>query len=179
MAQNEKLRWFALRVLPQREDMAAKVLRRDGLIAEVKTEQKLRRRTKWDKERRYITFNAAPSYCFIAVPGFADPRAFVRPLHIFRSFVGLNGVPAELGEGAMRKFLEMEDGQLPGYFRYHKTGREFSIGETVIINTGPFRDQQLRVDDIQDGEACFFVPMLGQTYTVRVPVNDCIAAEAA
>jgi len=179
VGQSGELRWFALRVLPQREMMAAKVLRYDGLVAEVKTERRLRRLTKWDKERRYITFNAAPGYCFIAVPG-DDPRVFVRPLHIFRSFVGPeDGPPARLNHGSVMNFLQLEDGDLPGYYRHFKTGREFSIGDTVIIATGPFRDHQVRVEDVQDGEALFFMRMLGKDQEVRVSVNDCIKAEAA
>lgn len=184
-----ELHWYALRVLPQREDMAAKVLRRDGLIAEVKTERRLRRRTKWDKERRYLTFNEAPSYVFIAVPGREDPRCFVRPLHIFRSFVGKDGLPLRLpthtkvGKKQTRfgvtDFLQLQEGELPGYYRYHKTGREFKIGDTVIINTGPFRDHQVKVADIQDGEALFFLRLLGKNQEVRISVDDCIKAEAA
>jgi len=173
-----ELHWFALRTLPQREDMAAKVLRRDGLIAEIKTERRLRRRTKWDKERRYITFNAAPGYVFIAVPG-NDPRVFVRPFHIFRDFVGRNGVPAELSPRAVIAFLELYEGDLPGYFRHFKTGREFAIGDTVIVNTGPFREHQVKVVNVADGEAWFFVHLLGRTQEVRVSVNDCIPVEEA
>lgn len=178
MMDSGELNWFALRTLSGQEDMAAKVLRRDGLIAEVKTERRLRRRTKWDKERRYITFNAAPGYCFIGVPGY-DPRVYVRPLHIFRSFVGINGIPAALSAPAVRRFLDLDDGDLPGYFRHFRTGREFAIGDTVIVATGPFRDHQVKVVDVEAGEAVFFVHMLGVSKEVRISVNDCIKAEAA
>ena len=186
--------WHALRTLPQREFMGAKLLRYDGLIAEVKTERRLRRKTKWDKERKYITFNAAPGYIFVGTPAGNDPRNYVRPLHIFRSFVSKDGVPLRLPaltahtitrEGEVKSnpgvmdFLNLQEGELPGYYRYHKTGREFSIGDTVIINTGPFRDHQVRVDDIQNGEAIFFLRMLGRDQEVRINVNDCIKAEAA
>lgn len=176
----EGLRWFALRTTPQREEMAAKLLRYDGLVAKTKTERKLRRRTKWDKERRYLTFNAAPSYCFIAVPpGPEDPRVYVRPFHIFRSFVGLHGRPAQLNTPAMLDFLQLEEGELPGYYRHFKTGREFKIGQTVIVTTGPFRDRQVRVEDVQNGEALFFMHLFGKDQEVRVKVDDCVPLEEA
>jgi transcription antitermination factor NusG len=178
-AANDELRWFALRIIPQRELMAAKLLRHDGLVAEVKTEKRLRRRTKWDAERRYITYTAAPGYCFIAVPSAMDPRCYVRPFHIFRSFVGKDGIPAALDPKQMRAFLNLEDADLPGYYRHFKTGREFSIGDTVTIATGPFRDQQVRVEDVQDGEALFFMRLLGRDQEIRVSVNDVYKAEAA
>lgn len=171
--------WYAIRTTPQREFMAAKLLRYDGLIAEVKTEKRLRRRTKWDKERRFITFNAAPGYVFIAAPAGDDPRVYVRPFHIYRSFVGYNGMPMRLPESEIRKFFDLQVGELPGYYRYHRTGREFAIGDTIIVNTGPFRDHQVRVVNIQDGEAMFFMRMLGKDQEVRISVNDCIKAEAA
>lgn len=174
-----ELAWYALRTLPQREDMAAKLLRYDGLVAEVKTERKLRRRTKWDKERRYINYTAAPGYIWLAVPAHEDPRVYVRPFHIFRSFVGYNGRPLRLPEIEMARFLNFQPGEAPGYFRYHKTGREFKIGQTVIVNTGPFRDHQVRVENIHEGEAFFFVRMLGKDQEVRISVNDCIPMEEA
>lgn len=184
-----ELNWFALRVKPQREMMVAKLLRYDGLVAEVKTERRLRRKTKWDKERQYITFNAAPGYVFIATPAGRDPRIFVRPFHLFHSFVGKDGLPMQLpartvvgkkhtSHGIM-PFLELQEGELPGYFRHFRTGREFKIGDTVIIATGPFRDHQVKVVDVQAGEALFFMRMLGVDQEVRISVNDCIKAEAA
>lgn len=161
--------------------MAAKVLRHDGLIAEVKSERRLRARTKWDKERRYMNYVAAPSYCFVAVPNSGiDPRAYVRPFHIFKSFVGgTDGRPAQLDHQAMLAFLNFEEGELPGYFRHFKTGREFCIGDTVVVATGPFRDQQVRVIDVQDGEAFFVMRLLGRDQRMGVSVSDVYKAEAA
>lgn len=195
MGQVGDLNWFALRTLPQREEMGAKLLRHDGLVAVVKTEQRLRRRTKWDKERRYITFNAAPGYIWIATPAGRDPREFVRPFHIFRSFVGgPDGKPLMLPSTSRQikvqggdertsfgvlPFLQIEEGRLPGYYRHFKTGREFSIGDTVIVNTGPFRDHQVKVEGIEAGEAIFFLRLLGRDQEVRISVDDCIKAEAA
>lgn len=190
----EELDWFALRTLPQREDMAVKVLRRDGLVAVCKTERRLRRRTKWDKERRYITFNAAPGYIFVATPAGHDPRIYIRPLHIFRSFVGKDGLPLVLpsqsreakgrnGETYTRfgvlPFLELEQGELPGYYKHFKTGREFSIGQTVIVTTGPFRDHQVKVVNVENGEALFIMRLLGRDQEVRMSVDDVIPLEEA
>lgn len=176
---NGDLSWYALRVVAPLADTAVKVLRRDGLVAVLKTERRLRRRTKWDKERRYLTYNAAPGYVWIATPAGKDPRCYVRPLHIFQSFVGLHGQPLELPDCQMRTFLDIQDGELPGYMRYHRTGREFKIGDTVIINGGPFMDRQVRVEDIREGEILFFMRLLGKDQEVRVSVHDVVKAEAA
>lgn len=174
-----ELSWWAIRTMAKNADMAAKVLRRDGIVAVLKTERRLRRRNKWDKERRYLTYNAAPGYVWIATPAGHDPRCFVRPLHIFQSFVGLHGMPVELPGPQIRRFLDLEEGPLPGYLRYHRTGREFRLGDTVIVNTGPFRDHQVKVENIEDGEVVFFVRMLGKDQEVRLSVDDVIKAEAA
>jgi len=177
----QDLRWLALRVLPQREQMVAKILRHWGLNAEVKTERRLRRRTKWDKERKLITYVAAPGYVLVAT----DPREPVPwyqifRLHLVRSVVSIEGVPAVLNHNAVMRFLGYEDGALPSYFRFFRTGSpEFEIGDEIIVARGVFQDHKLRVQDVQDGEAVFLIRLLGATQEVRISVNDCVKAEAA
>lgn len=176
-----ELMWFALRVIPQREMMAAKILRYFGVDAAIKTEKRLRRTTKWDKERKPIEFCAAPGYVFIAIPrGKPTPWGAIFKLHLIRSVVSIEGVPAELNHEAVMKFLGFEDMSLPNYFRFFSTrGHQFEIGDEVVITTGVLSEQKLRVEDVREGEAIFIIRMLGATKEISVPVNDCFKAEAA
>lgn len=173
----QPLVWHALRTKPQREQMVADALMRFGVYAQVKTETRLRRRTKWDKERKLRTFVAAPGYCLIGTPdGISVPWYQIFRLHMVSSVVSLNGQPARLDHDAVLAFLGHEGGRLPGYFRHFRTGHEFKIGDEVIVARGVLMDHKLRVQDVQDGEAHFIMRLLGRDQLVKIPVDDCVKA---
>jgi len=160
--------------------MVANALQRFGIYAQVKTETRLRRRTKWDKERKLQTFVAAPGYCLIGTkPGQPVPWYTIFRLHMVNSVVSYNGLPAPLDHRAVLGFLGHEGGRLPGYFRHFRTGHEFKIGDDVLVGSGVFTDHTMRVQDVQDGEAVFLVKLLGRDHQLRVPVDHCIPARAA
>jgi transcription antitermination factor NusG len=178
-AQGE-LVWHALRVKPQREEMVADALMRFGIYAKVKTETRLRKWTKWDKERKLRTFVAAPGYCLIGTErGQPVPWYQIFRLHMVNSVVSFEGHPAQLDHVGVVDFLGYEGGRLPGYFRHFRTGHEFKIGQDVIVTHGVLTDHKLRVVDVHEGDAVFIIKLLGRTQEVRVPVDDCIPAEAA
>ena len=54
--------------------------------------------------------------------------------------------------------------------------KEFGVGESVFILNGPFRDFELCVQDIRNGEAYFLVPLLGKMQELRIPIDDCMAS---
>lgn len=180
--QRAELLWFALRVSPDQRlmEIAAKYLRMLGFVAELATEQRLRRRHKREKVRRLQTFASAPGYVFLGMrPDQKVTWKQLRDCHIIKSFVSRNGVPAQLDHNAVMRFLRMEETGLPEYYRWFKTGSEFAIGDTVLITKGPLADFEMRVEDVRDGEAIFRMLMLNREIEARVPVNDCIKTEAA
>jgi len=181
----EDLRWFALRVISQREQMVMKILRYDGLKAHVKLEQRLRRKTKKDPVRKPTPFCAAPSYVFIGLDfnridengERPSPWKLVRRLHLIRSVVSLNGAPAELDPKALSEFLGFDDYNLPDHFKFFRTGQqEFKIGDTVRLAHPSFEGFELPVQDIQAGEAIFHLTLLGRIQELRLPVEQCYKA---
>lgn len=179
MSAQTRLRWYCLRCPPQREVMTAKILRYHGLVAEVKTERRLRRKTKWEKERKFRSFVAAPGYVLIGFDA-AQPMPWhaIFRYHLVRSVVSVHGAPAELGHDAVVRFLGYDDsGQLPSYLKHFRTrGESFKVGEEVIVGSGVFSDHRMKVEDIQDGEAIFIVRLLGRANEVRVALDDCVKA---
>jgi len=174
-----ELSWYALRCTPQREDMTAKILRHWGFVAERKTEKRLRRLTKWDRERKLIEFCAAPGYVFAAYPESLDdpfPWYTVMSTHLVKSVVSLNGTPAKLNSLAVRRFLNFDDANWPHYYKHFKTGAEFAIGDRVIITKGPMAEFELRVDDVRAGEAIFRVLMFNRETEIAIPVDQCVRA---
>lgn len=179
MSAQTKLRWHCLRCPPQREVMTAKILRYYGLVAEVKTERRLRRKTKWEKERKFRTFVAASGYVLIGFDR-AQPMPWhtIFRTHLVRSVVSQHGAPAELDHDAVVRFLGYDDsGQLPSYLKHFRTrGETFKVGEEVIVGSGVFSDHRMKVEDIRDGEAIFLVRLLGRVNEVRVALDDCVKA---
>jgi transcription antitermination factor NusG len=175
-----ELVWHALRTKPQREEMVANALQRFGIYAQVKTETRLRRKTKWDKERKLQTFVAAPGYCLIGTkPDQPVPWYTIFRLHMVNSVVSYDGRPAQLNHRAVVAFLGHQGGRLPGYFRHFRTGHEFKIGDDILVTRGVLMDHRLKVQDVQEGEAVFMMRLLGRDQEIRIPVDDCIKAEAA
>jgi transcription antitermination factor NusG len=172
------LAWFALRCAPQRERMVQKILRYHGLKAFVKTEQRLRRKTKRDPVRKPIAFVAASSYVFIGLP--ADdpsPWKFVHRYHMIHSVVSLNGRPVQLDARALGDFLGFDDFDMPDYFKFFRTSEPaFGPGDMVRIDTPSFDGLELRVKDIQRGEALFDLVMLGRTTEIRVALDQVFKA---
>ena len=76
-------------------------------------------------------------------------------------------------------FLGHQGGRLPGYFRHFRTGHEFKIGDDILVTRGVLMDHKLKVQDVQEGEAVFMMRLLGRDQEIRIPVDDCIKAEAA
>ena len=171
------LDWYCLRVPPQKEVMAAKILRYDGLVAEIPTEPRLRRKTRHCKQRIEIRYPVASGYLLFGTPASEPPpwRRVFR-LHLIRSVVSVNGVPARLNLDGVARLLKHEWDQKPAYAKWLRTGKEFGVGESVFILNGPFRDFELCVQDIRNGEAYFLVPLLGKMQELRIPIDDCMAS---
>jgi len=178
------IKFYALRVLAQRERMVQNILRYDGLTAFIKTEQRLRRKTKKDPVRKPMPYCAAPSYVFVGLPVTPlpgtdgdNPWSLVRKLHLIRSVVSLNGRPVELNPEALGAFLGFDDYNLPEHFKFFRTGQqEFKIGDHVRIASPAFDGFELPVKDIQRGECIFDLVMMGQTTELRIPLEQCYKA---
>lgn len=185
MTQQEQtpLAWYAVRTLPQREDMVKKTLIWRGLKAFIKTETRARRKTKHDAKKEARRFCAAPGYVFVGLPPptpqdeTSNPWALVHNCHMIRSVVSLNGRPVRLHPGALADFLGFDDYDMPDAFMWFPTGQEaFAIGDQVRIDTASFEGFTLPVRDIQRGEAIFDLVLMGHTTELRIPLQQCYKA---
>lgn len=167
----EDLRWYALRVLPQREDMVKKHLIYRGLKAYTKLEKRF---GKWVKgkrtEKEYV---AAPGYVFVGAS--SNPWMEVHDCHLIRSVVSVNGRPALLDARKLATFLEFDDFSLPDYFRFFRAP-PFQVGDTVRIDHPSYEGFELPVKDIRNHEVIFDLVMLGRTMELNVPVENCYKA---
>jgi transcription antitermination factor NusG len=178
-----ELRWLAFRTSSQQSlmELTVRVLRNSGLIADIAMEKRLRKKTKWDKERKPRPYVTAPGYVFIATErGTPFPWHKLQSIHMIRGVIGTRGKPAELSDSAVRSFLRWEGERLPAYMRFMKTGQEFKPGDKVYIADGSldaFTDGcPIKVENIEDGSAVFILKLLGQDVEHRIDVRDCVKA---
>ena len=166
-----ELNWFALRTLPQREHIVRKFLIYRGYQAFTKLERRFGKWTKGKRiEKEYV---AAPGYVFLGTDG--SPWSVVHNCHLIRSVVSYNGRPARLHPEGLAEFLGFDDFDKPEYFRFFRDA-PFAVGDMVKIDTPSFEGFELRVKDIQRGEAVFDLVMMGRTTQLRVPVAECYKA---
>lgn len=171
MSTQGDLAWFALRTLPTREALVRKHLIYRGFKAFTKTE---RRFGKWiNGKRTDKEYIAAPGYVFLGING--NPWMEVHRCHLIRSVVSLCGKPVLLDPVALADFLGFDDFSTPDYMRYFHEA-PFAIGDTVKIDNRTFEGFELKVRDIQRGEAVFDLIMMGRQTELRVPVSECYKA---
>ena len=141
------LKWYALRVIAQREDMVKKHLIRRGHQA----------------------------YVFVGTT--YNPWMEVHNCHLIRTVVSYNQRPAQLHPKGLSDFLGFDDFNLPEYFRHFRDMQAaFQIGDMVTIESKSFAGFELRVKDIQRGEAIFDLVMMGREAELRLPVSECSKA---
>ena len=133
----EKLSWFALRVMPQRDWHVRKVLIHRGLEAFIKTERKFGPWVKGKRDEKDMT--AAPGYVFVGLRG-VNPWSLTRDCHMIKSVVSYQGRPAMLDAEALAAFLGFEDesDKTPEYFRFLRKSEAdalpaFNVGDMVRI----------------------------------------------
>ena len=170
------LAWFALRTLPMREDMVRKLLIYRGLKAFIKTERRARRKTRFDAKRRERDFVVASGYVFVGLNN-ENPWSLTHNCHLIRSVVSLNGRPVHLNHEALADFLGFDDYNLPDFALYFKSRDPgFAIGDMVKIDSRTFEGIELKVRDVQRGEAVFDLVMMGRLTELRIPVSECYKA---
>lgn len=175
------LSWYALRTLPQREQMVAKILRYGGVKAHVKTEKRLRRKTKRDKVRTEQEFVAASGYCFVGLDhNIPNPWTLVHNWHQIKSVVSYSAKPVLLNPVKLAAFLDFDDYSLPDYFKFFETKGEpdFVVGDTVRVCSGSLTGFKLPVEDIRAGEAIFRLVLFGKDAELAIPWTDCVKVAA-
>ena len=176
------LSWYALRTMPTREQMVAKILRYGGVKAHVKTEKRLRRKTKRDKVRTEQEFVAASGYCFVGLDDrVPNPWTLVHNWHQIKSVVSYGGRPVLLNPVKLAAFLDFDDYSLPDYFKFFETKGEpdFIVGDMVRVCSGSLEGFNLPVQEIRAGEAIFHLMLFGKQVEMAIPWIECVKAKAA
>jgi transcription antitermination factor NusG len=170
--QGGPLRWYILRVEPQKEFPAEQIIDKRGAISFVPVEEKFprlsrhsRKRDKAAEPKRYPIF---PGYVFAGFHGTIPMRELAR-LYVIKGVVGLEGRPYEVPGDIIEGLKKLSGKTLPRRSspNPHKS---FDVGETVEITGGPFEGWSLPIVGISGKMAEFMVQFMGKEQKVKVPL---------
>lgn len=167
-----RLTWYAIVVVPGREFVAQKILRRYGLSTFVPVRREWRRRNKYVREKELQTYVVAPRYVF---GGFdACPLWFdLFALPNVSGVVGFLDEPARIPSHAMARLIRKTGGGLnaPQVQKFMRTHHEFSLGQVVEIIGGPFEGRKVPVVELSGARAKVLVELFGTDTPIEVPTD--------
>jgi transcription antitermination factor NusG len=174
----DQLRWYILRVEPQKEFAAEQIIDKRGALSFVPVEEKFprlkrgsRARDKHAEPKRYPIFRG---YVFAGFNGVVPLYQLAR-LYVIKGVVGFEGKPYQVPQDMIDKLKAQSGKHLPRRSspNPHKS---FDVGETVEITGGPFEGWSLPIVGISGKMAEFLVQFMGKEQKVKVPLSFLEAA---
>ncbi|MEL6257566.1 MAG: transcription termination/antitermination NusG family protein [Pseudomonadota bacterium] len=178
----QRASWFAFRVEPQKERLAAQMVRNGGVFATVPLAQKWRRKNRFQKKRQAVKYPVMSGYILARLEGetlFDMPWRTVFSPHLVKSVVGANDRPLELSAQQVDNFLLKERNGVfsdATIFKNMRTHGEFELGDLVEFTAQGFEGCKGRVVGLTEREARILAPFLGGEREIRAPVDACCKA---
>jgi transcription antitermination factor NusG len=174
------LPWFALRVQPGAERLAASRLGSLGVPCAVPLRIEYRRRSRVARTKVAMTFPVLAGYAFVGLHD-ADLWTCVLGVRHVSGVLGVGGLPTRLAVGQLAAFCRRAAAgafSAPEHQRAMRTGREFAIGSRVeIVGTRtPLDGRVVEVAGLRGDVARVVMQMLGSTREVDVDVDRLVAA---
>lgn len=174
----DALRWYILRVEPQKEKAAVEIIRKRGAVAFIPVEEKYprlkrgsRARDKQAEPKQYPIF---PGYVFAGFNGVVPLYQLAR-LYVVKGVVGFEGKPYEL-QGDVIDKLQAQSGKTLPRRSSPNPHKSFDVGETVEITSGMFEGWSLPIVGISGKMAEFLVQFMGKEQKVHLPLSILEAA---
>lgn len=187
--------WYALRVAPQKEFLTQTILHERGMLTYVPSDNKWRKKDRYRNTKVLIPYPVARGYVFAAFPVLIDGagREVCRPLwfDLFNistvlGVVGVRGEPKPIDRVKLGKIIvKFKNGlKRPKREAYMWTGKEFDVGDTVLVASGPFQGHSVMVLDIdvpkpsqaKTARATIRLELFGSEQDVEIDCLDLIAA---
>lgn len=170
--------WYALRVPPQKEFVAAEILRRKGLATFLPVERLWRRKNKYVKEKVLRTYALMPRHVFTGFSKCEVSWFNVFSLPAIQGVVGRNGTPLQLDEEGMARIMRLyENGiKAPDEQKWMQTHKEFKAGDMVEIVGGAFDGFKVPVVEIMKSDARVIIELFGASKEVAISTEQLVAA---
>jgi transcription antitermination factor NusG len=182
------LRWFVLRVPPQKEATVIRIFNLVGFAAFIPTipRERIRRgrKTSW-------RVPVMPTYVLIGFPGVGQiPWWEVLKFELIKKIITLEDKPLQVPwetrvsrngksiKAGVAHLLDDEDRIRVGASKYMRIWRAYATGDMVRIEAGPFFGFEGKVDNIDDDgvDAKVLLDIFGRQTMVQIPVGDAVKA---
>jgi len=176
--------WFALEVVPRREEGAAAWLNRRGFEVYVPMLRAWRASNRYTKHKKTLhRYCIMPGYVFLGVAGH-PPWHRIRAARFVYGVVSFNGEPASIplvdgramregskgGRSGIEDLRRREEGGEFTAFdpaRRMPSGLEYNVGSDVLVTTGPLAGQRAKVMELGADTARVLMTGLGREVLVR------------
>jgi len=187
------LKWFALRVSPQKEKIATIMLRHKGFDVRLPVEEKWRKANRFTKQRRKVSFPLAYGYIFVGFgKGREVPWHDILNLHFVKGVIGYQGRPFELSRYMRPKDLRTSSSRTDADWlagvcqdseftarpeqRGQRTYGEFAEGDVVQLVTGGFDGFRGKVISVSEADAVILLTMFGGEREVKISPDMAVKA---
>ena len=168
--------WYVLTCEPQKEFVCVRILTNHfGLDAFAVAEAKWRRRSRYTKSKRLVERPIAPRYVFLGVrQGEWPPFVSLANLRAITGVVAHpDGRPKLIPTGEVDRLLRLHEVKAlhaPLEQRHMQTGKEFGVGDAVMVSDGPFEGRVTEVQAIKGDRAHILMELMGgrQHFVVRL-----------
>lgn len=182
----ENLRWYILRVVPQKEESVVRVFDHAGIPAAIPTIQRERiRRGKLLKWRAAV----APTYVLVGFPGNGPiPWWNVLRFGVVRSVVAAQGIPVQvpwrsvyesdgkIKRGGVEALLPDLDAIRIGASKFMRVWKQYAANDTVRVEAGPFAGFEGKVQNVSGSDASVLLEIFGRQTAVMLPIGDVVKA---
>ena len=186
-----ELQWYAARTKPtanpnrntikigdQREFVVEHVLKKQGFHVFFPTKKVFRQKSKYSKEKREVLLPMFVGWVFVGWPEDQNRWADLFKANLIASVAGYGGQAMRIDPDDMEAALARWGGvatHAPERERFMQTHREFDVGDTVTVMSGPFADLPARVVSLRGSEARVMVDIFGRATPVQVNTMDLAA----
>lgn len=171
--------WYALTVMPRREQEAADALTRRGFGVYVPLVRKYRKVNKYVKRKELKRYALLPGYVFLQSQS-AYP-AWYRILNSrwVRGAISVEDRPLRIPLNDMDALIAREHkGEFTAWSmeQFMRSNHEVTVGQDADIVIGPLAGQRGKVVSITEEVAGFLLEMFGTARVLKVPLESLEAA---
>lgn len=177
---DDRRRWFALRVQPQKEILARIALKRMGFEVRFPERENWRHPNHYTSRRRK-KFPLLTAYIFVGFRKHQVNLDYMRRAtkpHFVGKFLSIGGYPIEIAGEWLEALDAGPEAVAKLYQKKMRTYEEYDIGEVVRITDGPFSGFKGIVEDIDEEHelAYISVNIFGRLTPVSFDVSQAVKA---
>jgi transcription antitermination factor NusG len=155
----------------KREFVIETLLRQRGFEVFLPTKKVWRRKSKYTKEKRLVSYPLLVGWVFVGWPMNQYRWGDLFRVNLVNDVAAVDGVPFMIPQSIMDDMFKRWGGprtQAPERERFMRTHYEFNVGDKARVVEGPFDGQIIRVVDLRGAKAKVLLDFLGGEREIEI-----------